>query len=70
MNGRIYADEQGLECLLVAKSGLFGAVLRESALPPITDMGRLSAKTDSQSFALCPRNGRSLRLSGLMAMFG
>ena len=35
------------QCLLLAKSGLFGVVLRESALPPITDMGQLSAKTDN-----------------------
>ena len=40
MNGRIYADEQGLECLLLARSGLFSAVPGTSALPPKADLGK------------------------------
>jgi hypothetical protein len=41
-----------------------------ASLPPGADIGQLSAKTDSQSFALCPRNGSYLGLSRVLSVLG
>ncbi len=38
MNGRIYADEQGLECLFLANNGLPGHVAGTSAIPLTADI--------------------------------
>ncbi len=47
MNGRIYADEQGLECLFLAISGSSNHLRATSAYPPKADI-----QTGTSAFAL------------------